>query len=471
MKNIFTILLIVVLPVLLFAQPDTLWTRTFGGGSCYSVQQTTDGGYVLAGYTSSFSTARDFKLVKTNANGDSIWSSTFGGSNNESCHSVQETIDGGYILGGERESVAYGDYDYWLVKTNANGDSLWSRSYGGSDDDHCWCVRQTSDGGYILAGYTDSFGDDDAWLLKTNANGDSLWSRTFGGEDYEECMSVQQTTDGGYILAGSTMSSGAGASDFWLVKTNLNGYSLWSRTFGGSNYEWCNSVQQTADGGYILGGATMSFGSGDTDFWLVKTNINGDSLWSRTFGGSREDECYSVQQTSDGGYILGGVTESYGAGGADFWLVKTDANGIENWNRTFGGYMDDYCRSAQQTTDGGYVLAGTKGGSAFWLVRIESELPTELNASVLPSEYTLHSNYPNPFNSVTTIRYDVPRTAPIQLTIFNLLGQEVITLVDKKQLAGTYAISWNAADLPSGIYLCRMKTPEFTQTRKLVLVK
>jgi hypothetical protein len=187
---------------------------------------------------------------------------------------------------------------------------------------------------------------------------DTLWTRTYGGSSYDEAQCVQQTADGGYIVAGSTWSSGLLQFNFWLIKTDASGDSVWSRIFGGTSDEYCFSVQQTFDDGYVLAGWTESFGAGSRDFWLVKTNTNGDSLWSRTFGGASDDECTSVEQTSDGGYMLAGSTGSFGAGVYDFWLVKTDGNGNLQWSRTFGGGSEDRCYSAQQTADGGCILAG-----------------------------------------------------------------------------------------------------------------
>jgi hypothetical protein len=368
---------LIVFPV--FAQaPDSLWSRTFGESgedACYSMQQTSDGGYILAGSTYSFNVYGDFWLVKADECGNSLWSRTYGGADGDACYSAGKTSDGGYVLAGVTVSFGSGSGDSWLVRTDANGDSLWSRTFGGSDYDYCSCVQQTSDSGYILGGITVSFGAGgyDAWLVKPDVSGNQLWSRTFGGSDYDYCFSMQQTLDGGYILAGLTFSFGAGG-DFWLVKTNADGDSLWSRTFGGNNYEDCRSVQQTSDGGYILAGFTFSFGAGDGDFWLVKTNANGDSLWSRTFGGMSGETCYSVRLTSDDGYILAGETWSFGSGFGDFWLVKTNANGDSLWSRTFGGSEYDYCWSAQQTSDDGYVLAGVThsfdvANGDFWLVR------------------------------------------------------------------------------------------------------
>jgi hypothetical protein len=184
-------------------------------------------------------------------------------------------------------------------------------------------VQQTSDGGYILAGFTDSFGAgiNDAWLIKTDANGNKVWDKTFGGSGGDVALAVQQTSDGGYILAGVTTSYGTGNEDAWLIKTDANGNEVWDATFGGSNYDETYAVQQTSDGGYILAGGTYSFGAGNNDAWLIKTDANGNKVWDKTFGGSGGEVALAVQQTSNGGYILAGAT----SGGA--WLIKTDGNG------------------------------------------------------------------------------------------------------------------------------------------------
>jgi uncharacterized delta-60 repeat protein len=374
-----------------FAQigpPDSLWSRIYEGDQddeYHSVRQMADGGYILGGFTESSGAGfEDFWLVRMNAEGYPIFAHTFGGPSVDQCYCAQQTADGGYMLAGHTYSFSGqpGYSDFWLLKTDADGDSLWSRTFGGNNAEACYCAQQTTDGGYILAGQTSSYGAGiaDFWLVKTNANGDSLWSRTFGGSQDDACYSVQQTLDGGYILAGETSSFGAGGGDFWLVKTNANGDSVWSRTFGGNDWEECRCVQQTSDGGYILAGLTQSFGAGSVDFWLVKTDANGDRVWSRTFGGTENDRCYSVQQTADGGYILAGDTRSFGAGIFDFWLVKTDAEGGTLWSRTFGGSEWDDCYAVRQTSDGGYILAGyTKSfgasGRDGWLVKTGPERP------------------------------------------------------------------------------------------------
>jgi hypothetical protein len=206
-------------------------------------------------------------------------------------------------------------------------------TFGGNSDDVGMSVRQTSDGGYIVAGYTSSYGAGSAnvWLIKTDSNGNKVWDKTFGGDSPDAGMSVQQTSDGGYIVVGYTGSYGAGSSDVWLIKTDSNGNKVWDKTFGGMAPDVGMSVRQTADGGYVIAGFTMSSGAGGEDVWLVKTDSNGNKVWDKTFGGTSADEGWSVQQTTDGGYIIAGFTMSSGAGCVDVWLIKLGPEGgIQN---------------------------------------------------------------------------------------------------------------------------------------------
>ena len=384
-KTFITLTALFLLHLPLSAQPpDTLWTRTLGGtgnDEGYSVQQTTDGGYIIAGRTMSYGAGgSDVYLIRTDASGSEEWSQTFGGSASDYGQSVQLTSDGGYIIAGYTSSYGAGSSDVYLIKTNANGDSLWTRTFGGSSSDKGYSVQQTTDGGYIIVGRTTSFGagDYDAYLIKTDGSGNELWTRTIGGEDYDEGFSVQQTTDGGYIIAGNTGSYGAGGSDFYLVKTNESGIELWSQTFGGSFTDYCYCVQQTQDGGYIIAGYTDSFGAGGADVYLVKTDGSGMEQWSQTFGGSNWEAGNCVQQTQDGGYITAGYTESYGAGDIDVYLIKTNASGSEEWTQTFGGSSADEGYSIQQTQDGGYIIAGKTtsfgaGGLDVYLIRLAGD--------------------------------------------------------------------------------------------------
>jgi hypothetical protein len=355
--------------------------KTYGGAYYdygYSVQQTTDGGYVITGYTLSYMGDNDVYLIKTTATGDTLWTKTYGDGDDDVGYSVQQTSDGGFIITGSTFSFETGKSDVYSIKTTATGDAVWTKTYGGNDDEWSYSVQQTSDGGFIIAGETSFFGagNRDLYLIKTTATGDTLWTKTYGGTGYDYGYSVQQTTDGGFIVAGATSSFGAGNRDLYLVKTTATGDTLWTKTYGGTGYDYGYSVQQTSDGGFIIAGETSSFGAGNRDLYLVKTTVTGDALWTKTFGGTGYDYGYSVQQTTDGGFIITGETSSFGAGNRDLYLVKTTATGDALWTKTFGGTQNDYGKSVQQTSDGGYIITGTTlsfgtGGVDLYLIKTD----------------------------------------------------------------------------------------------------
>jgi hypothetical protein len=314
------------------AAATTGWSQTYGGSGddeAYSLVQTRDGGYALAGLTnSSGAGSYDFWLIKTNSSGDMMWNQTYGAAGDDEACSVVQSNDTGYAVAGITNSYGAGETDAWLVKTDSSRNMQWSQTCGGVAQDGAYSVIQTSDGGYALAGFTDSYGAGsfDFWLVKTKSSGNMMWNQTYGGSGDDEAECVIQTSNG-YALAGYTNSTGAGSDDFWLVNTDSSGTSQWSQTYGGAYDEIANALVQTSDGGYALGGLTGSYGAGDIDYWLVKTTSSGTTQWSQTCGGSDDDEAYSLIQTSDGGYALGGFTASYGAGSYDAFLVKTDSSG------------------------------------------------------------------------------------------------------------------------------------------------
>ena len=362
------------------------WNETFGGtGSDVgkSVQQTSDGGYIIAGRTGSYGAGNeDVWLIKTDSNGFEQWNKTFGGTgtNIDKGESVLQASDGGYVIAGYTNSYGAGSLDVWLIKTDSNGIEQWNKTFGESGGDWGESVNRTSDGGYIITGYTNKDGpNSNVWLIKTDSNGIEQWNKTFGRTDVDQGKSVRQTSDGGYIIAGRTRTSIPFVGyryDVWLIKTDSNGIEQWNKVFGVTETEdGGESVQQTSDGGYIIAGNTGSYGAGSSDVWLIKTDSNGIEQWKKTFGGTGAENGYSVQQTSDGGYIIAGNTGSYGAGSSDVWLIKTDSNGIEQWKKTFGGTGAENGYSVQQTSDGGYIIAGNTGSygagsSDVWLIKV-----------------------------------------------------------------------------------------------------
>jgi hypothetical protein len=362
---------------------QAVWQKTFGGSSddvAWSVQQTKDGGYIVAGWTISFGAGgSDIYVIKLDENGNKEWEKTFGRSGDDVAWSVQQTTDGGYIVAGWSKSFGAGGDDVYIIKLDAYGNMVWEKTFGRSGDEAASSIQQTTDGGYIVAGYTNSFGEGgfDVYIIKLDAYGNMVWEKTFGRSGDEVASSIQQTTDGGYIVAGWTKSFGAGGMDVYVIKLDKNGNKVWEKTYGGSNDDWANSIQQTKDGGYIVAGGTFSFGAGGMDVYVIKLDENGNMKWHETFGGSYDDDAWSIQQTKDGGYIVAGWTNSFGAGSYDVYVIKLDENGNMKWHETYGGSGDDFAISIQQTKDGGYIVAGLTnsfgaGGMDVYVIKMDS---------------------------------------------------------------------------------------------------
>ncbi|MCK4412317.1 MAG: T9SS type A sorting domain-containing protein [Candidatus Eisenbacteria sp.] len=460
-------------PILPQASAAPLWTQTYGG-SQYDwgrmVQQTDDGGYVIVGDTYSFGVGSyDVWLIKTDADGDILWTATYGGINEERGYSVQQTTDGGYIIAGTTCSYGAGTYDVWLVRADTDGTELWAKTFGGTSWDWGWSAQQTQDGGYIITGYTESYGPgvSAVWLIKTDEDGNSIWTKTFGGSSSDYGCSVQQTSDEGYIIVGDTYSYGAGSRDIWLIRTNSDGDSLWTRTFGGSSSDGATSVRQTEDGGHIVTGYTKSFGAGEADVWTIKTDCNGATVWAETYGGAQSDYGSSVRQTVDGGYFTVGYTESYGAGNDDVWLIRTASNGDTLWTETYGGSNFDRGRSGQETLDGGYIVVGET--YSFEEGEYNVLLMKFGGASALDDGDVPHAgpanmrSRPNPFSRETSIIFESRTGGRAELEIYDIGGRliRVIDAVDAVGRTGETRFVWDGRDqakksLPVGVYLYRI---------------
>ena len=356
------------------AQPGVAWSLTLGGSGddfAHAVIETSDGGFLVAGETgSSGAGGQDVWLVKLGPEGGREWDRTFGGPEDDVGYDVRQSGDGGYIIAAETHSFGAGSAaksDYWLIKTDSMGNMEWQRAFGnlelpGSLDfatnDVPQTVKQTADLGYIIAGSTRDRRQEDVWLVKTDSSGEPEWSSQLGGRGDDRAYEILQTGDGGFVAAGKTESFGAGGSDFWLVKTGPSGETEWARTYGGKYNDEARGLVATLDGGYALGGFSWSFGAGLSDYWLVKTDGAGDLKWDRTFGGVPRDAAHGLEQAPDGGLVLAGWSESF-AGGDGVWLVKTDLFGNRRWDKAYGGSSG--ARSVVGTDGGGYVVAGWTG--------------------------------------------------------------------------------------------------------------
>jgi hypothetical protein len=344
------------------------WVELYGGAlddKAAAIVQTGDGGYAIAGTTYSFGVgSADFWLIKLDASGNVEWNQTYGGLKSDVAVAMVQTSDGGYALAGETYSSGAGESDFWLVKVDSSGKLQWNKTYGEQTTDKATSVIQTSDGGYALVGYSIENGTSkDALFVKTDSSGNMQWNRTYGGPGGDRAYSVVQTSDGGYALTGSTSSfSDDRQFDFWLVKTNSNGNVVWNKTYTEQKTDSAQSVIQTSDGGYTLAGFATQAIIDASDVWVINVDSNGNPKWNVTWAPREPTMTNSVIQTSDGGYAVSGWTSSLkGFAGLSsyMFLIKVDVNGNMQWNSTYEGLGDNNALFVVQTDDGGYAMAGT----------------------------------------------------------------------------------------------------------------
>ncbi len=387
------------------AQPTIQWQKCLGGGAddkARSIQQTNDGGFIVAGF--SFSNDGDVSgnhgdfdlwVVKLTSMGTIEWQKSLGGADAEGAFSIQLTIDGGYIVAGYSRSNDgdasgnHGSGDYWVVKLNSIGTIEWQKSLGGTGGDYAQFIQQTNDGGYIVTGYSSSNDNDvsgnhgqfDCWIVKLTSIGTIEWQKSLGGTGGDYAEFIQQTNDGGYIVGGSSnsndgdVSGNHGDNDYWVVKLTSIGSIEWQKSYGGTGNDAAGAIQQTSDGGYIVGGSSssndgdVSGNHGDNDCWVVKLTSIGSIEWQKSFGGSSSELIVSIIQTYDGGYIVGGFSSSNDGdvsvnnGDSDYWLFKLTSMGAIEWQKSLGGTGSDGASSLQQTIDGGYIVAGTSSSN------------------------------------------------------------------------------------------------------------
>ncbi len=356
-----------------------IWIQTYGGKGYTeghfpiffartSLVETPEGGYAIASSTNSYGAGEfDFLLIKTDFNGNMLWNKTYGGPEHERASSLVVTSDGGFAIAGSTYTFDEASPDFWLVKTDANGNMEWNKTIGGNREDYAYSMVQTSDGGYALAGITHSFGYYAGWLVKTDSNGNEEWNQTYGGEGDDWISSIVECSDGGFAAVGTIVTSDMASPFFWLVKTDALGNEEWNQTYGREEYQQAtagsddyakaSSLVTTSDGGFALAGSISDFENGE-DFWLVKTDALGNMEWNQRYGGEDSDTAYSVIETPDRGFALCGKKGFANRAPSDFLLVKTDANGNIEWNQTYGGTEHESAHSLVATSDGGFALVG-----------------------------------------------------------------------------------------------------------------
>jgi hypothetical protein len=521
-------LLILVLSDSIIAQT---FQKTFGGAendNATAMEQTADGGYILAGATLSFGPTAgtsNIYLIKTDSNGFPVWTKTYGDIMGDQGFSVHQTSDLGYIITGHggAEISPYLN-GIILVRINSSGDIVWKRTFGSSNAPGYLgnSVRETNDGGFVVTGYSDTFSTNDRlYLIKVNQAGDTVWTRIIGGTGNTVGTKVIQTPDSGYVVCGFTSAFGAGGHDFLLMKLDFDGNMIWVKAYGGPGDDYAWGLQPATDGGFVISGHTRSFGQGDYDVLLIKTDDAGNLLWSKTYGGVKRDLSFSVRETADRGFIIAGASDSFGPDSSDVYLIKTDSTGNLQWSRIYGGPGKDQGNAVCGMPGGGYFVSGWtrsfgSGGYDVYLIRTDSSghsgcnenspatvsaiPPTQQFSSFLPStsgvivvdpkvinvvggvitaichtgmsETSIGFNdefiYPNPSNGIVNVKCSFPLNETPALQLFDTMGKLIYRekLNDCKTFLDLSAVS-------DGLYMCLLvnKHGVVLRSGKLMLIR
>ncbi len=487
----FTFLTLV---IFLHAQPSIEWQVSFGSSGwdhAEQIEQTEDGGFILTAYAAANDHdaidapgGGDLWIIKFDASGEKEWEYLYGGSLSDGGNSIQQTTDQGYIIAGLAYSSDgdldnnYGSLDAWIVKLNEFGLLEWQKNYGGSDHDIAKSIQETTDGGYIVAGNSQSsdgdldsnYGGRDFWIFKINSTGNLEWKKNYGGSDQETANSIQQTTDGGYVVAGITESNDGDVggnhdlSEAWILKLDEQGNIEWKNLFGGSNADVAYEIEQTTDGGYIVAGLGSALNG---KYWILKINSSGIFEWDKNFGGSIGSQAHSVQQTADEGYIATGYTVN-SSGNHSVLTIKLDSNGGLEWQKLIGGSLEDRGNHIRQTTDGGYIICGVswssdgdltnnQGLSDLWIVKLTGTTPTATHELTNLQSMDVH---PNPSNGSFIVNIDQLDEA-VDLHVFDVLGKRIYS---RKNIGSSHQID----NLPKGIFWLQVTGDKYASTKKIV---
>lgn len=493
MNRTWIVPMIIAAGIVLSFQPlqaqDQIWSVNYGGAyneDAYAGAVASGGGYaVLGNVFLNGNGGYNFYLLRLNSVGDTVWSRNYGGDSTDYGYDIKRLSDGGYIMVGSTRSFGNGNKDLYAVRTDSLGGVVWTRTVGGTGDDNARGVTLAPDGGFVICGTTDSYGAGytDMYIVKLDASGNVSWTKTFGGTAGDVGAGIIMTPDNGFLAIGSTGSFGSGYSSIYVVRINSAGDSLWARTYGGTRADFGHGLTNAVDGGYVLVGRTASFGAGFYDAYIVKIDTDGNFVWDNTFGSTSDDYAYSVTTAMDGTYMLSGFTEVSPSRKYDAYVIKVDPGGSRIWERTYGGSQADYGNTVFQEQGRDYLLIGstysfTYGGSDIYITKIrgESTDASDNEPDILPNDFVLRQNYPNPFNMSTVIEFQLPERSDVSLEVFNLLGQKVKSWEFESYPAGIHSVTWNGRDeygreAATGIYLYRITAAHFRDSRKMLLVK
>jgi hypothetical protein len=478
LKKLLPVLVFALSGINLFAQNpgDIIWNKLFGGEAydeSNAVVYTETDEFIVAGYTQSYGLGRwgNAFMFKADANGDSVWTRNFGWDGNDVFADLVESSDGKFVATGLTDTENNFENIY-LVKVDIDGNLQWEKNFGGPEKEVALSLTNADDGGLVITGVTKSFsvGEEDLFIFKTNVDGDSLWFKSYGTTGNDGGYGISKTSDGGYIISGIY-----NWSDLWLLKINAVGDTVWTKVFGGTNYDEGISVIETEDKGFIISGSTSSFGAGELDAYVVKTDSLGNFEWQKTYGGTGYDEGRRILKR-DNGYLVMGNTDSGVSGEFNYFIIWTNETGDTVQTRTYGDAGEDRCFDLINVGADYFLIAGsdfndaTLGDAALLLIE-SGNSPSDVNPDPVISGYYLSDAYPNPFNPSTNIQYEISRAGFVSLRVYDILGKEVAILANEFKQAGTHNLNFDATGLPSGIYFYTLATNNFIVTKKMMLLK
>ena len=475
-KTLSPMVLLLILPAFLFAQaPDTVWTKLIGHSTGSWIDEgieAVDGGFLALGmYTKEGTNDWDAWLVRFDAQGDTAWTKLFGGGYGDYGRDIVRMADTGFVILGKKQTARYGDYYVWLYGIDTAGNTTWEKIMAKTENP--WGLALAADSGFgIVATLETSVTPmNDIVLIRADSKGDTLWSRRFGGPQADDAEAIVATPDAGFLILANTRSYGPGNGDAYLLKVNKHGDSVWARTFGGAQWDDCSQIKPTSDGNYLIAGTSYSFGVSGT-VYAIKVSPEGTTIWESNVAGPGGG-AFDFTELPDGGFLLTGAKYPGISSTNDVYIVRIDLAGNLLWSKTVGTRVHESGVCVHQMPDGCSLIVGNYGSSDnIYAIKLTVE-PTGVRDTPggVPRTVALHQNYPNPFNPSTTITFELPQSLMVRLCVYDILGREVTVLVDEKRNAGVHEVTFDASGLPSGVYPYRLQAGDVTHSKCLILLK